>query len=240
MGIENEGVNGAGTPPDDVNPNPDLEAGTGTERKEKEENRIPISRAEEMWQRREAKLRKEWEEKELSPIRSRYEQDQKKLVDAELARLQAMGWYTPEQPKPVTQDQFEKILNERLEKAEKARREEQYQIYYTQRITDGWKEVSRSHPQLSQEKWFQDAVLAAYAENPKADIPDLANAYAKRVEATYATFAQRQASEKEKQRAPDRKVVPSGRGAAGGSKGDEGKRKSVGEKLLDKLRSREE
>jgi hypothetical protein len=235
MGIPNEeGVTGTAAPADESNPNP--EQTSGTER-QAEENRIPISRAEEMWSKREAKLRKEWEEKELAPVRGRYEADQKRMVDAELARLQAMGWYTPEAPKPVTQDQFEKVLNERLEAVEKQRREEQYQLYYTQRITDGWRQVSKDHPSLAQEKWFQDSVLAAYAENPKADISEIANSYAKRVEATYATFSQRQSEEKANQKRPDKRVVPSGRGAAGGAKGEEGKRQTVSEKILAKLRA---
>jgi hypothetical protein len=239
MGIEREeGVTGPETQPGDTNPNPD--GNSGGERQEREENRIPQSRVEEMWAKREAKMRKEWEEKELFPIRQRYEADQQRLVQAELARLEKMGWYTPEQPKPVTQDQIEKMFEDRLGGLEKKYREEQYQLYYTQRISDGWKEVSRKHPSLAEEKWFQDSVLAAYAENPKADIPTIADTYAKRVEAQYAAFSQRQAEEKQEQRRPDKRVMPGGRGAAGGSKGDEGKKQTVAQKLLARLQSEKE
>ena len=243
MGIERneEVVTDAGATPDDTNTNPNIDGGGNSGGKD--ENRIPISRAEEMWARREEKLktelRREWEDKELNPVRQRYEADQKRLADAELARLKAMGWLQDEQPKPITQDQLDKILNERMDK----QREEQLQYFYTQRITDGWREVSRKYPALVNRKSFQSAVLAMYAENPNVDFVAIADEAAKEYDAYYTDKEAASQKERENRRSPANRIVPSGRGAAGGGREGGGKgegKRSVSQKILDRLRATNE
>lgn len=200
------------------------------------ENHIPISRAEEMWARREAKMRKEWEEKELSPLRSRFEEEQKRITNAELARLKAMGWLQDEPPKPITAEQFEKTLNERLEKARAEERQERLQEYYSMRINDGWREVSRKYPELAKAKSFQNSVLAMYAENPQADFVNLADTVAKEFDAYVTTREAAAQKEREDRRKPANRVVPGGRGAGGGSNEGKKEKGTVAERVLAKLR----
>jgi hypothetical protein len=239
---ENVGViePGAQTGEQEITVPADNAGGEGKETREERENRIPISRAEEMWKRREQKLRQELEEKELNPLRqkvSSFEADQKRLVEAELARLQKMGWYTPEAPKPVTQDQLEKLLSEKIEAVEKKSREERVQMFHQQRITDGWRIVAKNHPELAKEKFFQDAVLASYAENPQQDFVDIAESYVKRLEAVTASRANASNEERNARRDPSRRVVPGGRGAAGGAGNKEEKKLTIAEKIAAKLRA---
>lgn len=240
MGIENSAVNGSEAATGESNQNP--EGGQRADQPgEREENRIPQSRVEQMWQKREQELRKSWEEKELSPVRKQFEEHQQRLTQAELARLEAMGWLQKEQPKPVTMDQLEKMFSEREAKLIESQREERLQMYYSQRISDGWREVSRKYPSLANKKTYQNAVLAMYAENPQADFVGLADEAAKDYEGYVTEREAATQKERESRRAPDRKIVPSGRGAAGGSGSGESKgKRSVAQKIQDQIKSMRE
>jgi len=244
MGNE-ERVIGSDSQTDDKNPNPEGGQEDHPEGGEGKENRIPISRAEEMWARREeklkAELRKEWEDKELSPLRQQYDGDRKRLQDAEIARLKAMGWLKEEPPKPVTQDQLEKLLDERLEKARTQEREERLQLYHAQRINDGWEILKTEFPSLVSKKAYQNAVLAIYAENPNAaSFASIGREVAKEFDSYSAERETAAAKEREGRRSPANRVVPGGRGAAGGSGAKEEKRKSVAERLVDRIRAAKE
>lgn len=242
MGIETEGVKGPESQPGETNDNPEVHqddgAGSGTG---KDENRIPQSRVEEMWAKREAKLRQEWQEKELNPIRKQFEDHQNRLTQAELARLKAMGWLKDEAPKPVTQDELDKYVSEKLDKARNEDREERLQFHYQQVINNGWREAGRKYPELVKMKSYQNSVLAIFAENPQADFVDVADMVAKDYDAYYASRETAAAKERESRRSPANRVVPGGRGAAGGSRADEGKNKrSVAQKIADRIKAAKE
>ena len=68
---------------------------------DKGENRIPISRAEEMWQRREAKARADWEEKHLKPLQTKqaeYEKVLSKIAAGQIEFGRQLGVIPPEKP----------------------------------------------------------------------------------------------------------------------------------------------
>lgn len=201
------------------------------------ENRIPYSRVKEMIAREREKALQEFREKEYAPLKSQFEEHSRKVTEAELARMKAMGWLKEEQPKPVTHEDLDKYWSEREKKLE----EKQLQLYHAQRIQDGWEAVRAKHAGLSKMKSFQDSVMARYVNNPRVGFVEHAEAVAKEYEAYYAEKESAAAKEREEQVRPDRRVVPSGRGAGGGgAKNSGGKKKTVAERLADSLRSRGE
>lgn len=207
------------------------------------ENRIPISRAEEMWRKREEKARAKWEAEVLGPMKTKNQEYEKVLSQIAKGQLEfgrQLGVIPPEAPpKPLTQDDLEKILTERMAKVE----ENQRMMYHQQRISTGWEQVVGKYPKFAGNKRFQDAVLHSYSQNPDLSIPQHAESIVKELLDPYAS--ERASSlqvEREKQLTPDRRVVPSGRGAAGGSGGSKTEaKKSVAQRIQDRLRaSREE
>lgn len=234
MAGENESVNEQGPQPREEVQHEQVER---QETQQQEENRIPQSRVEEMITRRLEKERQSWEQQHLEPERQKFRQLQDQQTKAEIARMTAMGWITPEAPKPVTQE----MLDSRFSAMQKQFEQKATEQIYAQRITGGWREVSRTHTALSKVKSFQNAVLAAYAEQPQRDFVEVANEVANEYEGFYAARSNEMAARKTEQLRPDRRVVPSGRGAGGGSGGNQegNKKQSVAEKIRSKLSERE-
>jgi hypothetical protein len=196
-----------------------------------------------MWRRREAKARADWEEQHLKPLQTKnaeYEKVLSTIAKGQLEFGRQLGVIPPEQPpKPLTQDDFEKMFTERMTKVE----EQQRMWYHQSRITSGWEQVAGKYPKYAGNKRFQDAVLHSYSQNPDLPIPAHADAIVKELLDPYASDrADSIRTEKEKARSPDRIVVPGGRGAAGGSGGNKGEsKKGVAQRIQDRLRaSREE
>jgi hypothetical protein len=205
------------------------------------ENRIPISRAEEMWQRREAKARADWEEKHLKPLQSKnaeYEKVLSTIAKGQLEFGRQLGVIPPEKPPaPLTRDEFESMFTERMAKVE----EQQRAMYHQARITSGWEQVASKYPKWAGNKQFQQAALNSYSQNPEMPMLAHAESIIKDLLDPYANDrAGALAAEKEKQLTPDRRVVPSGRGAAGGSGGKPTKKQSVAEKIQARLRASKE
>lgn len=206
------------------------------ETQQQEENRIPQSRVEEMISKRIEKERQNWERMHLEPERQKFRSLQDQQTKAEIARMKAMGWINDEPAKPVT----EEMLNSRFDAMQKQYEQKMTEQVYAQRITGGWREVSRANPALAKVKSFQNAVLAAYAEQPQRDFVEVATEVANDYEGFYAARSNEMAAKKQEQLRPDRRVVPSGRGAGGGTGGkQEGKKQSVAEKIRGKLSERE-
>lgn len=207
------------------------------------ENRIPISRAEEMWRKREEKARAKWEAEVLGPIKaknSEYEKALSQVAKGQIEFARQMGVIPPEQPpKPVTQEDIDKMFTERMGKIEEQNR----MWYHQQRIAAGWETVKAKYPaSLVANQRFQQAVLHSYSQNPDIGIPEHADAIRKEMLEPYATErADALRAEKDKQLTPDRRVVPSGRGAAGGSGSTKTEpRKSVAQRIQDRLKASKE
>jgi G3E family GTPase len=235
MAVEgNESVNEQGSQPGDEGQREQVEHVEAQQ--QQEENRIPQSRVEEMISKRIQKERETWERQHLAPMKQKYEELNNNLTKAEIARMKAMGWVTDEPEKPVTMAS----VKEMLESQAKQSQQRMSEYIYSQRITSGWREVQRSHPELAPIKGFQDSVLARYAENPQRDFVDVSEEVAKEFEGFYAARSNAAAKKKEEQMRPDRRVVPSGRGSGGGGGNkDEGRKQTVAEKIRGKLSERE-
>lgn len=210
---------------------------TGSERTQPasgtEENRIPHSRVREMIRQEREKALREFQEKEYGPLKKNYEDLNQRMMQAELARLEKMGWYQPEQPKPVTQDDIEKMFLERDRKIE----EKQLQLYHEQHIGSAMPAVKAKYPLLAKKQGFMELILTRYASNPRVSFIDHADAVAQEFDGYYSEREAEAARKREETTRPDRRVMPSGRGAASGSaKSGGGKPKTVGEKLLAKMR----
>jgi hypothetical protein len=227
MPIPNESVNESGSQTgDETNlQSPGTEGNEGQQ--EQRENSIPHSRVEEMYGKRLEKARSEWEAQHLEPLRKQQQEMQDRMVQAELARLEKMGWYQPEQPKPMTRDEFNKELNSRLEAQDKKFQEAQLHAYHSQRINHGWSQAASKYPTLAKSKFFQNSILAEYAENPTRDFMEIADEVAKWVNGRQSI--ERLAEQGERNQ-PHRRVMPSGRGAGSGNEGSEGKGKKLGVK----------
>jgi hypothetical protein len=198
----------------------------------KRENAIPHSRVEQMIASRLERERQAWLDKEVTPLRKQIEEQNSRLTQGQLAFLEKMGWYKPEGPKPLTREEFEEKIKAQEEKFQQA----QIQSYHAQRINEGWRQVSGKYPQLAKIKYFQNAVLAEYAENPNRDFAEIGEEAAQQLLAHQSAVRQ---EERDERMAPHRRVVPSGRGAGGGSEGGKGKKLSVSEKIRAKLSERE-
>lgn len=193
-------------------------------------------RFERQYAERSAKDRRSWEEQHLNPVRKQYEDLNRSLVAAELARMKAMGWVNDAPPKALTQEDVQKMLGEQSQKQQ----QQMTEYIYSQRINGGWREVSRAHPKLAPIKGFQDAVLARFAETPQRDFAEVGAEVAKDFETFYAARATEINAEHAARKRPDRMVVPSGRGAGAGGGGEKGeKRQTVSEKILARLGARE-
>jgi hypothetical protein len=205
------------------------------------ENRIPISRAEEMYRKRLEKARSEWTEKELNPLRTKMTEYEKTLGQVAKGQIEfgrALGVIPKEEaPKPLTQADFEKQLNERLADVNKQNLER----YHQERINNGWQQVMAKYPKIAGNKWLHNAFFNSYAENPDMPVLQHVDLIVKELLDPYAT--ERGAAlqkEKEKQLSPANRVVPGGRGGAGGSGNKDEVKKGVAQRVADALRARKE
>lgn len=177
---------------------------------------------------------KQWEEQHLTPAKKQYEDLVNRMTQAEVQRLKAMGWIKDEPEKPLTRAELQEMLKKEREEQAQTYREQNYRSI----INSGWRGVSKTYPDLAKMQSFQRAVLAAYAEDPKQDFADVADAVAKDFEAYHGVKSKAAQEEQKRRMEPHRRMVPSGRGAAGGDRApQEGERKSVGQKLLARLQA---
>lgn len=222
-----ESVNAPDSQAGDVEPTGD--AGGAPE--PREENSIPHSRVEEMIAQRVTKAQAEWEAQKLAPIKKQYDDMQQRFMDAEIARMERLGLIERKQPQNVTQEQIEKMLAERDQKYQ----EQAAYREYSSRIQMGWETVAGRHPELARLPSYQNAVLAKYAEDPRQRFADVGEEVAKDYEAFFASKSNALAKQKEKDMRPDRRVMPSGRGAGGGTGSTSDKKKTIAEKIRERL-----
>lgn len=239
MADENEVVTGAesATEGSEQPTQPDIEVeADGGESSGDKENRIPISRAEEMWRRREAKLRQELLDKEVNPLKKKFEDLNGKQTEALIGWLKGMGYYQEQPEKPLSRKELEEMFDQR----EKNLTRQMLAHSYEERIRSGWVTVAGKYPGLAKNKLFQSAVLDSYANDPSTSVADHAEAVVKNLLDPYHT--EKSASlqrEREDQTRPDRRVVPSGRGAGGSGTGKNEKKMSVAERIQARLKERE-
>jgi hypothetical protein len=107
---------------------------------------------------------------------------------------------------------------------------------YEDRIRAGWETVTTKFPDLANNKMFQEAALGRYAQNPNIPLAAHAESIVKELLDPYST--KRAASlqeERDARRAPDRRVVPGGRGAGGGTGSNKDEKKMT---MAERIRSR--
>lgn len=217
-------------------PEVDVQPEGGATERQPKENHIPISRAEEMWKKRQEKLEGEWRSKEEA-LQKQLKEHNDKLVNGQLAWLKSMGWYKDEPEKPLTRAELEQMMKQNQEQF----RREMMVASYEDKIRAGWEQVSTKWPKLAGNQRFQNAVLASYAQAPNIPLVQHAEAYVKELLDPYSTErAKSLQDERDARHAPDRRVVPSGRGAGAGAGGNKGeKKKSIADRIRDRLSEKE-